>query len=282
LRCPTGTWGLVAVLIAASIQLHASRSPASAADEAGKSWGAASSLPEPRWFARASTDRDGRIYVFGGWVKLSDSLPHEKGAGLHGLVIYGAGARRWERGPAPKPFEIVHTDRRQDGTWWRKPVPRDLELEEPCGAAGGRGRIHWFSPDGPVFFDPIRRAWDQPTPPVLNYRTHQIEGAAPHFIRAMSGSTTWRPTAGAKLRRSARRVRATASSSRRTASSARSAGPTSIRSRRPARRSAASRTAKGVRSHRSKSSIPTPSRRDRQSSLGNHGGSLNPAAGRVE
>jgi len=139
--------------------------------EAG--WREAPPLPAPRWFHRAASDLEGRLYAFGGRVAVVPGA-RELGLGSQSLDILDVGARRWQRGPRLPMYRArnrITTRMKKAGDIHSPPIREwvteyDYEIallgEVTPGAAGRDGLIYWFQEPGPITFDPATGRWDQP------------------------------------------------------------------------------------------------------------------------
>jgi len=136
-------------------------------------WREAPPLPDPRWFHRAASDLEGRLYAFGGRVAVVPGA-REMGLGRRSLDILEVGAQRWRRGPRlpmyrarnrmkirmKKAGDIVSPPIRE----WVEEYDYEIALlaEVPPGTAGRDGLIYWFQEPGPIVFDHSTESWDQP------------------------------------------------------------------------------------------------------------------------
>jgi N-acetylneuraminic acid mutarotase len=143
-----------------------------AATASAARWQELVSMPEPRWFHTAGVGGDGKIYVYGGYVR-TDRSPREHGLGEWSLVIFDPKSNTWTRGPVvPK----LHTRVRQiamhsvegpDGRYvdeaysWEHENEYALSSEVFSGEADPLGQIHWFRGMGSVFFNPMKSEWEQ-------------------------------------------------------------------------------------------------------------------------
>lgn len=139
-------------------------------------WREVAPMPEPRWFHTAGVGSDGKIYVYGGYVRTARSL-REYGLGEWSLVIYDPATHGWTRGPRVMPYRLRRRRRvsagtiyRKDVSWKEDEIEGRVENEVFSGEADPLGLIHWFENTGlgAVVFDPSKSEWTQmPSPMVL-------------------------------------------------------------------------------------------------------------------
>jgi hypothetical protein len=144
----------------------------SVADASQQGWQIASPLPEPRRFHLAGVDKDGCLYVYGGYV-IGEDGTERYGLGEHSLVVLDPRTNRWARGPAlaPPQYKTLGQLRK---SWFDKGQLREeivieeetsttkLSHEVPTGRADPLGRPQW--PGGWLWvpFEPDRGSWGSP------------------------------------------------------------------------------------------------------------------------
>jgi N-acetylneuraminic acid mutarotase len=173
-------------------------------------------MPDPRWFHTAGVGGDGKIYVYGGYVRTERS-PREYGLGEWSLVIFDPETNTWSRGPAVPKLHIrvkqrvrrsVHGAEGKaidESYWWEHENEFSPPNEVFSGQADPLGQIHWFDGMGSVFFDTSKRSWDElPSSMVLSDRPdwklddlrkrgtfqRRLEGSFPVYMRHLTSVAT--------------------------------------------------------------------------------------------
>jgi len=180
-------------------------------------WREVAPMPDPRWFHTAGVGSDGKIYVYGGYVRNDNSL-REYGLGKWSLVIFDPTTNTWARGPGVSDYRlrvrfrgvktrILPNNKAVDELEWldREDVSR-VPHELFSGEADPFGKVHWFNITGlgAVFFDPKENSWkQQPSPVILadnpewtvkDLRTdipsRRAEGSFPAYRRTVATTAT--------------------------------------------------------------------------------------------
>lgn len=146
----------------------------------GSGWHEIAAMPDPRWFPAAGVGSDGKIYVYGGYVRTAQN-PREYGLGRWSLVVYDPATDGWTRGPEVKKYHLRKrqkystTTPHRDGTITKEISWEDMEVVQAVpnevfsGVADPLGMIHWFDNTGlgAVVFDPSKGEWTQPPSPMV-------------------------------------------------------------------------------------------------------------------
>ncbi len=183
----------------------------------GAEWTLTAPMQQPRWFHAAGAGSDGRVYVYGGYVR-TPAGRRAFGIGENGLEIFDPASGSWSMGPAPCDLrqrvrlrvEVTRTSPQGstlDGIEWRdrdNAGPPPHELFEGDQSPGGRP--HWFSSAGSasVFFDPATWQWrslpspgllaDKPDWTMEDFKKHipkrRREGTWPVYARTAASAAT--------------------------------------------------------------------------------------------
>ena len=140
----------------------------------GTGWHEIAAMPDPRWFNAAGVGSDGKIYVYGGYVR-NDQGSRKYGMDKWSLVVFEPKTNTWTRGPAVGEYRVRvrqladrytirgHGKNTRESYWWEHESESRNPHELFSGEADPLGKIYWFNINGlgAVFFDPARGVWDQ-------------------------------------------------------------------------------------------------------------------------